>query len=78
VLALVVEMPNGEAMNTVGGCDNAVRECADDNRPGVHSRGIWKTRRQSARDDITLADSGTAEVSRPGNSVVSLIGACEA
>ena len=53
-VALVVEMPNGDD-DTVGRRDNVVGECADDNRPGVHSRGVWKTRRRSAYDDITLA-----------------------
>jgi len=53
-VALVVEMPNGDD-DTVGRRDNVVGECADDNRPGVHSRGIWQTRRRSAHDDITAA-----------------------
>src|SRR6201997_5117272 len=40
-VALVVEMPNGDAMTQLA-CDNIVRQCEDDNRPGVHSRGIRK------------------------------------
>jgi hypothetical protein len=54
-VALVVEMPNGDAMTQLGNGDNVVRECADDNRPGIHARGIWKTRRRSVHDDITVA-----------------------
>jgi len=56
-VALVVEMPNGDPVSS---CDNLVRECADDNRAGVRARGVWKTRRRSTHDDLTIADFGTA------------------
>ena len=59
-VALVVEMPNGDAMTQVGGCHNLVRQCAHDNRAGVRTRGVWQTRRRSTHDDLTLADFGNA------------------
>jgi uncharacterized protein with GYD domain len=42
-VALVVEMPNGDAMTQLAVAITSSGNAAYDNRAGIHTRGVWKT-----------------------------------